>query len=322
MDAIETKDLVKKYGEFIALNSISFNVKQGERFGLLGPNGAGKTTTIKILTGLVPPTSGTAIVAGYDVVKETKKVKERIGWVASEVILDDDLNAWENLEIQAKLQGVSDWEKRAKDLLDYFGLSQFIKRQVGKYSTGMRKKLEIASALLNSPEIIFMDEPTIGLDVNTRSLLWNTIRGVNKEFGVSVLLTTHYMEEADSLCDRIAIINQGKIAAIGTPDELKSKVGGEIVEIEVTNPIDTGGIRSMENVIDVSQNQNIVRIKAKKVERLLAELPRVIDFNNVKSLRVEKPSLDTVFLELTGRKIQEEETDFRKFYMTIRRARQ
>jgi len=319
--SIEVEGLLKKYGDFVALNSISFKVGEGEIFGMLGPNGAGKTTTIKVLTGLIPPTAGKASVAGFDVVKQTQEVKARIGWISSDVILDDDLNAWENLEIQGKLQGIKDWRERSEGVLKYFDLLQFAKRPVGKYSTGMRKKLEIASALIHSPSVIFVDEPTIGLDVNTRSMLWDLIKSIRKEMGVTVFLTTHYMEEADSLCDRIAVITQGKIAAIGSPAELKSKVGGDVIEMETVDGFTPEQLKGVKGVLDVKVTDGKVRVKVESADKTVVELMRVLNFSSIKSLKIEKPTLDTVFMELTGKKLDDSEVDYRKFYMTIRRAR-
>jgi daunorubicin resistance ABC transporter ATP-binding subunit len=319
--SIEVEGLLKKYGDFVALNSISFKVGEEEIFGMLGPNGAGKTTTIKVLTGLIPPTAGKASVAGFDVVKQTQEVKARIGWISSDVILDDDLNAWENLEIQGKLQGIKDWRERSEELLKYFDLLQFAKRPVGKYSTGMRKKLEIVSALIHSPSVIFMDEPTIGLDVNTRSMLWDLIKSIRKEMGVTVFLTTHYMEEADSLCDRIAVITQGKIAAIGSPAELKSKVGGDVIEMETVDGFTPEQLKGVKGVLDVKVTDGKVRVKVESADKTVVELMRVLNFSSIKSLKIEKPTLDTVFMELTGKKLDDSEVDYRKFYMTIRRAR-
>lgn len=321
MYSIEVEGLLKKYGDFVALNSISFKVGEGEIFGMLGPNGAGKTTTIKVLTGLIPPTAGKASVAGFDVVKQTQEVKARIGWISSDVILDDDLNAWENLEIQGKLQGIKDWRERSEGVLKYFDLLQFAKRPVGKYSTGMRKKLEIASALIHSPSVIFVDEPTIGLDVNTRSMLWDLIKSIRKEMGVTVFLTTHYMEEADSLCDRIAVITQGKIAAIGSPAELKSKVGGDVIEMETVDGFTPEQLKGVKGVLDVKVTDGKVRVKVESADKTVVELMRVLNFSSIKSLKIEKPTLDTVFMELTGKKLDDSEVDYRKFYMTIRRAR-
>ena len=321
MYSIEVEGLLKKYGDFVALNSISFKVGEEEIFGMLGPNGAGKTTTIKVLTGLIPPTAGKASVAGFDVVKQTQEVKARIGWISSDVILDDDLNAWENLEIQGKLQGIKDWRERSEELLKYFDLLQFAKRPVGKYSTGMRKKLEIVSALIHSPSVIFVDEPTIGLDVNTRSMLWDLIKSIRKEMGVTVFLTTHYMEEADSLCDRIAVITQGKIAAIGSPAELKSKVGGDVIEMETVDGFTPEQLKGVKGVLDVKVTDGKVRVKVESADKTVVELMRVLNFSSIKSLKIEKPTLDTVFMELTGKKLDDSEVDYRKFYMTIRRAR-
>ena len=231
--SIEVKHLVKKYRDVTALDDVSFNVKKGEIFSLLGPNGAGKTTTINILTTLTQQTSGSAKVGGIDVLKDPISVKAKIGWVSADIILDEDLTTMENLHLQARLQGTKDWKTKALGLLKTFGILESANKRIGKFSTGMRKKVEIAMALISDPEIIFMDEPTIGLDVATRQMLWDLIRDVNKNHGKTILLTTHYMEEADELTDRIAIINKGKIVAIGTPSELKNKVGGTILDLEL-----------------------------------------------------------------------------------------
>jgi ABC-2 type transport system ATP-binding protein len=321
-NAIEVLDLVKRYGNVTALAGVTFSVSRGEIFGLLGPNGAGKTTTIKILTGLTPPTSGRAYVAGFDVVRQPNEVKRRVGWVSSEVILDDDLNAWENLELQARLQGVRNWRERATELLKYFDLLQSAGRPVGGYSTGMRKKLEIATALLHSPEILFLDEPTIGLDVNARAMLWDLIRTVNREFGVTILLTTHYMEEADALCNRVAIINLGKIMALGSPAELKSSVGGEVVELEIERPVDLSALKRLPDILDVAASDGKIRITVRKADETIPAIVKSLDFSAVKSLRVEKPTLDTVFMKLTGKRIEESHVDYRRFYAMIRRSRQ
>jgi ABC-2 type transport system ATP-binding protein len=320
-NAIEVLDLVKRYGNVTALAGVTFSVSRGEIFGLLGPNGAGKTTTIKILTGLTPPTSGRAYVAGFDVVRQPNEVKRRVGWVSSEVILDDDLNAWENLELQARLQGVRNWRERATELLKYFDLLQSAGRPVGGYSTGMRKKLEIATALLHSPEILFLDEPTIGLDVNARAMLWDLIRTVNREFGVTILLTTHYMEEADALCNRVAVINLGKIMALGSPAELKSSVGGEVVELEIERPVDLSALKRLPDVLDVAASDGKIRITVRKADETIPAIVKSLDFSAVKSLKVEKPTLDTVFMKLTGKRIEESHVDYRRFYAMIRRSR-
>jgi len=316
--SIIVEDLVKKYGDFIALDHISFDVKSGEVFGLLGPNGAGKTTTIKILTGLTQPTSGKAIVSGLDVTQNPNEVKRRIGWISADVIVDDDLSAWENLELQGKLEGIKDWKDRAKQLLEYFGIFEFKDRQLGKFSTGMRKKVEISMALLNSPDVVFMDEPTIGLDVSTRKALWDIIKKINRDFGVTVLLTTHYMEEADMLCERIAIINKGKITAVGSPEDLKSRYGGDVIEIQFYGNFDP---KVFEKYGAVTIKENVIKIKVNNAESMLIDMLKDLSQVKVKSLKIEKASLDTAFLNLTGNTIEEEDFDARKFYTMLRRSR-
>ncbi len=316
--SILVEDLVKKYGDFIALDHVSFDVKSGEIFGLLGPNGAGKTTTIKVLTGLTSPTSGKVMVTNLDVTKRPNEVKRKIGWISADVIVDDDLTAWENLELQAKLEGIKEWKERAMQLLDYFGIAEFKDRQLGKFSTGMRKKVEISMALLHSPEIVFMDEPTIGLDVSTRKSLWDIIRKINKDFGVTVLLTTHYMEEADMLCERIAIINKGKIVATGSPEELKSKYGGDVIDIQVNGVIDP---KIFEKYGQVSVKENTVMVRVGNAEDVLVSMLKDLSQVKVKSLKIEKASLDTAFLNLTGSTIEEGDFDARKFYAMLRRSR-
>ena len=317
---VDVRNLSKQYGNLKAVDNISFAVKKGEIFGLLGPNGAGKTTTIKLLTTLSPPTSGNASVAGYDIIKQQKEVKRNIGWVSAEIILDDDLNAWENLGLQAALQGITNWEENADNLLKYFELTEFKYKNVGKFSTGMRKKLEIAMALLNSPEVIFMDEPTIGLDVGTRKMLWDLILLIKNEYKVTVFLTTHYMEEADQLCDRIAIISHGKIIALGSPTELKQKAGGYAVSLEVNNGFD---ISSLKNFHILEKNKNKILIEISSKDNMLDVL-RSINLENLKSINLITPSLDSVFLKLTGSTIKEteESVDYRKFYSMVRRNMQ
>jgi len=314
--AIRVEDLRKKYGDVVALDGVTFHVEKGEIFGLLGPNGAGKTTTIKILTGLTKPTSGRAWVAGFDVVKEAREVKKRVGWIASEVIVDDELTAWENLEIQARLVGVKDWKERAGGLLKYFGLWEAAGRPVGKYSTGMRKRLEVAMALLHGPEVLFMDEPTVGLDVGARVGLWEVVKSINRDFGVTVLLTTHYMEEAEALCNRVAIINRGRIVAVGTPDVLKAKYGVDVIELEVSGRPDVASLSKFGEV--VALNGRII-IKTRGAEEVLPEVIKAVE--GVKSVKVKKASLDTVFINLTGASIEGEQMDIRQLYMRIRRAR-
>jgi ABC-2 type transport system ATP-binding protein len=325
--AIEIRGVTKRYGSasrgVLALDNVSLSIPSGTVFGLLGPNGAGKTTLIKVLTGISDLTSGSATVAGFDVRTESLKVRARIGWVAAEVILDDDFTARENLWLQAKLQALKNWEPRADLLLKYFSLSDRADDKVNKFSTGMRKKLEIALALLHQPLVIFMDEPTIGLDVSTRRMLWDIVGGVHREFGVTVLLTTHYIEEADALCDRIAIIDQGRVIAQGTPSELKARVKADVVLLETTEPLDAQRISGIAGVQEVRSQGNEWTIRVSSAEAFLPVLLRTIRTEDVHHISIDKPSLETVFLDLTGRRLGQEEPmrDIRKFYAQMRQVR-
>ena len=322
--AISTHELTKNYGSLVAVDHVDMSVRVGSVFGLLGPNGAGKTTIIKVLTGLSDITEGRATVAGYDVRRDPMHVKQRVGWVAAEVILDDELSAWENLWLQAKLQRLSDWKGRAEQLLQYFELADRKKDKVGTYSTGMRKKLEIALALLHQPEIIFMDEPTIGLDPNVRRMLWSLITGVNKEFGVTVLLTSHYIEEADALCDRVAIIDHGKFVATGTPSELKSRVKDDFVEIETRESVTPEKLAAIPGVSNVRSQGNAWVLRVSSAEEVLPNIFRSLTTDGIRRINVEKPSLETVFIDITGKRIDQggsDVQDFRKFYVNLRRAR-
>jgi ABC-2 type transport system ATP-binding protein len=325
--AIVVNDLSKRYGSrdhgVRALDHVNLRIPSGTVFGLLGPNGAGKTTLIKVLTGITDITEGEASVAGFDVRRQSMAVRARIGWVAAEVILDDDFSARENLWFQAKLQNLKGWETRAEDLLKFFSLADRADDRVNKFSTGMRKKLEIALALLHQPLVIFMDEPTIGLDVSTRRMLWEIITGVHKEFGVTVLLTSHYIEEADALCDRVAIIDQGHILAEGTPSELKGRVKADIVQLETAEPVDPTRISALPGVQDVSAQGNDWTIRVGSSEDFLPRLFATIHPDKIRRISVEKPSLETVFLEVTGRRLGQDEPirDLRKFYAQMQRAR-
>jgi ABC-2 type transport system ATP-binding protein len=323
--AIRATGLTKVYGKLTAVDHVDMDVPVGGVFGLLGPNGAGKTTIIKLLTGLSDITEGDAWVAGYDVRRNPMHVKERIGWVAAEVILDDDFSGWENLWLQAKLQRLSDWKPRATELLQYFGLTDRKDDKVGTYSTGMRKKLEIALALLHQPEVIFMDEPTIGLDANTRRSLWELITGVNREFHVTVLLTSHYIEEADALCDQISIIDQGKFIATGSPNELKSRVKADYIELEVADGVGDALLRSIPGVSEVRTQGKAWILKVSSAEEVLPRVFSIVGTERIRKLNVEKPSLESVFIEMTGKKIDQAGSDvhdYRKFYMNVRRSRQ
>ena len=283
-----------------------------------------------MLTGLSKPTQGRALVAGYDITTHSLKVKENIGWISSEVILDDSLTIMENIWIQAKLHSLNNtWKKKAIDLLKYMELDEKDNKKVGKFSTGMKKKLEIIMALLHDPKVLFMDEPTIGLDASSRRLLWRLIRKINEQYGVTILLTTHYIEEADALCDDIAIINNGKIVASGSPQKLKSRANGDIIEIDFFSYFDYKVLESVSGILEIIQIglENIdkakrtpsesslrLRIKVRNAETILPELiSKITEFQPtlIKSIKIEKPNLESAFLELTGKRFEEiEETTY------------
>jgi daunorubicin resistance ABC transporter ATP-binding subunit len=235
MHAIKVEELLKKFNGFTAVDRISFDVSYGELFGLLGPNGAGKTTTINILSTLLKPTSGYAEVAGFDIRKRRDEVRRSIGIVFQDPTLDTKLTGKENLLFHAMLYGIKkeEAEKRMKEVLELVELEDRADTLVEKYSGGMKRRLEIARGLIHRPKVLFLDEPTLGLDAQTRRRIWDYIKKLNKETGITMILTTHYMEEADYLCDRIAIIDHGKIVAIDNPTNLKNMLGGDVVILEI-----------------------------------------------------------------------------------------
>lgn len=246
---VEVRDLVKLFGEQAAVDHVSFAVKPGEVFGLLGPNGAGKSTTIKILTTLLPPSSGYASVVGFDVTKQPMAVRRRIGYVPQALSADGNLTGYENLLIFARLYDLPHEERglKARQALQFMGLQEAADKLVRTYSGGMIRRLEVAQAMLHQPQVLFLDEPTVGLDPVARRAVWEHLEELRKQSGMTILLTTHYMEEADSLCDRVAIMHLGKIMAIGSPTELKASIGGDDTTLDdvfthyTGNMLETGG---------------------------------------------------------------------------------
>ncbi|HXW83052.1 MAG TPA: ATP-binding cassette domain-containing protein, partial [Candidatus Binataceae bacterium] len=234
--AIETRDLVKRFGQFTAVSGVSFEVQRGEVFGLLGPNGAGKTTLVRMLTTLLPITSGHAVVAGEDVGRHPRRVREKIGVIPQALTTDLDLTGWENVDIYGEFYGVPRRKRheRAQRLLEMVGIKERAQDLVASYSGGMRRRLEIARGLIHSPEVLFLDEPTIGLDPQSRRAVWDLLEQLRAENEITVSLTTHYMDEAEKLCDRIAIVDRGKIIALDTPAALKRTVqGSDSIELEI-----------------------------------------------------------------------------------------
>jgi len=224
---LETRSLTRRFRTLTAVDNLSISVQPGEMFGLVGPNGAGKTTVIKMLTTILPPTSGNALVAGYDIVRHSAQVRSVIGYVPQLLSADGSLTGYENLLIFAKLYHIprSERQSRIHDALDFMGLSESADKMVREYSGGMIRRLEVAESMLHRPRMLFLDEPTVGLDPIARKTVWDHIQRLRSDYGTTILLTTHYMEEADQLCDRVAIMHLGKMAAIGTPAELKASVG-------------------------------------------------------------------------------------------------
>jgi len=227
--AILTKDLTREFGDLLAVDHLSLRISAGEIFGLLGPNGAGKSTTIKMLITLLPPTSGTALVGGFDIVRRPREVRRRIGYVPQLLSADGALTGYDNLLVLARLHRVprSERRKRIQDALELMGLAESGHKLVRSYSGGMIRRLEIAQAVLHRPEVLFLDEPTVGLDPVARRAVWEHIRELRRQFGATILMTTHYMDEAESLCDRLAFMHFGNVMACGTPDELKAAVGND-----------------------------------------------------------------------------------------------
>jgi len=307
MNAIEVDHIVKKFGDLTAVNDVSFNVTQREIFGLLGPNGAGKTTLIRILTTLTPPTSGVARVGGHDIVKDANAVRRTLGVIPQAFTSDPELTARENMTIHAKLYGVPASERDAliDRLLEQVELVKFGDALVKTFSGGMRRRLEIARGLVHSPKIMFLDEPTTGLDPVSRSHVWDMIRLLRDRSDLTILLTTHYMEEADQLCDRIAIVDHGKLAALDTPTRLKDSVPGtEIVEAEFdSSPEDwLDQLRALSNATGVTQHDDIAHITSHDGPATVAALMDLARAKKVKVTRVsvQGTTLDDVFLHYTG----------------------
>jgi ABC-2 type transport system ATP-binding protein len=313
---VRVEKLTKSFdGKVMAVDGISFDVKQGEIFGFLGPNGAGKSTTINMLTTLLPPTSGKAEVCGFDVHKHPNEVRRSVGVVPQDYTADEDMTGYENILLCGDLYGLprSDSKPHAAELLHLVELQDAAKRKVSTFSGGMRRRLELACGLINYPKLLFLDEPTLGLDVQTRSAVWQYIRQLKRDYNMTLFMTTHYLEEADGLCDRIAIIDHGHIIKIGTPDELKASVGGDVIVLGVkeAEPDLSAEIAKIELVKTVTKTSNDYRIKADAGEEAS---PEIIDLIRSKGMHVmkislTKPTLDEAYLELTGRTLREEETN-------------
>jgi len=303
--AVETEGLTKRYGDLLAVDSLNLGIEEGEIFGLLGPNGAGKTTTLSMLATLLKPTAGTARVNGYDITTHPADVRRSIGIVFQDPSSDDILTGRENLYLHALMFGVPKRER--KERIDYVlrlvDLQDRANDIVKKYSGGMRRRLELARGLLHNPRILLLDEPTLGLDPQTREHIWAYIENLVRSERVSIIITTHYMDEADRLCNRVAIIDHGQVSALDKPSALKLKVGGEIIKLRVRAP-KLEPLKSLDYVLSVDQSGSTLRLTVKEASKHLQEILSVV--GEVDSVEVHTATLNDVFLHYTGREIRED----------------
>ena len=316
-DIIKVKNLVEVYSDGTkAVDDISFSVQEGEFFGFLGPNGAGKSTTIKILTTLLRKTSGTVTVAGYDVEKQAADIRKIIGVQSQETTVDGDLTGRENIALQGHFHQMNGDEikKRVNELLNLVGLEEAAEKRARNYSGGMKKRLDLATALVHKPKILFLDEPTTGLDPQSRAAIWSYLEKLNKEEGITIFLTTQYLEEADKLCKRLSIIDSGKIVASGSPIELKHEIGADSIRISLENckkdsPKAKELIKTMTDVTEIIDSEECLTVYAKNAGLLIADIVRALDSSDIRlaSVTFSSPSLDDVFMKHTGRRIRAEE---------------
>lgn len=307
---IKIRNLVKKYGNLTAVDNLTLDISENEVFGLLGSNGAGKTTTIHMLATLLKPTSGTATVNGYDITNQPAKVRASIGIVFQAPSSDDMLTGYENLHLHAMLYSVPRHtrKQRIEEVLELVGLTERKHDQVKTYSGGMRRRLEIARGLLHKPKVMFLDEPTLGLDPASRESMWKYVRRLVEEEKVTIILTTHYMEEADMLCDRIAIIDKGRIVALDTPAKLKAGLGGDIVRIKTKKFMqqDIDKIRQFSFVHKLEQSDGFLVLSVDNAKR---DLPVLLKNVEAESAEFTSPTLNDVFIQLTGRNTDKEQAE-------------
>lgn len=301
---IKIRNLTKKYESLTVVDNLNLEIEKGEVFGLLGPNGAGKTTVIHMLATLLKPTSGTAIVNGYDIITEPGKVRSSIGIVFQAPSSDDMLTGYENLKIHAFLYGVPSYEreKRIQSVLELVGLADRQNDEVKKYSGGMRRRLEIARGLLHKPKVMFLDEPTLGLDPSSREMMWEYVQKLVKEEDMTFILTTHYMEEADHLCNRIGIIDQGKIIALDTPINLKKLIGGDIVKIKPKSYPDLENLKKLIYIRKIELTNGEITMY---VDNARANIPDILQHLEAEYIEFRTPDLNDVFLKLASKNLKE-----------------
>ena len=315
MSSIEINSLTKSFGDFNAVDDITLKIESGEIFGFLGPNGAGKSTTMMILTTLLKPTSGNALVQGYDVQSQGKKVRENIGFVQQDISVDEYLTGRENLILQARISRIpkSEISSRIDEVLELVELKERQNQASITYSGGMRKRLDIASGLLHRPKVLFLDEPTVGLDIQTRRKIWEYIRKIHKEFGMTIFLSTHYMEEADKLCDRIGIIDHGKIQAIDKPSTMKNALGDDRISFTLVDGIDNRDslIKKIEEIDFVKE----IKLKEDEITVFSSQstdvIPKIFQISNdmemkINTISLTQPTLDDVFISYTGHNLRDD----------------
>ena len=317
MHAIKVDLLSKRFQKFKALDNISFQIEEGEIFGFLGPNGAGKSTTMMILTTLLKPTSGNASVQGFDVVTQAKKVRENIGFVQQEIGVDEYLTGRENLIFQSRISQMpkEKVQSRIDEVISLVELEEKQNEAAITYSGGMRKRLDIACGLLHRPKVLFLDEPTVGLDIQTRRKIWEYIRKIHKEFEMTLFVSTHYMEEADKLCDRVGIIDYGKIQVIETPEIMKNAMGSDMISFSLINGIVKqdeliNRIKQIEFVNQVTRKQGEIIIKSSQCSEVIPKIFQTTSEMNIEidSLSLNKPTLDDVFISYTGHNLRDDTT--------------
>jgi len=330
--SIETKSLTKSFGDLVAVNDISFSVEKGEIFGFLGPNGAGKSTTMMIFTTLLKPTNGNAYVGGFDVIKNSKQVRENIGFVQQETTVDEYLSGRENLLLQAKLNHIpkNEINQRIDEVLDLIELSDKQDEAVVTYSGGMRKRLDIAGGLLHHPRVLFLDEPTVGLDIQTRRKIWQYIKKIHTQFDMTIFLTTHYMEEADSLCDRIGIIDHGKIQVIDTPKNMKNDLGNEIISLVIESNSNYDSflleLKKIEFIKKINEDGSKLTLFTSNGTEVIPKIFQISSNLGIKvnSISLTQPTLDDVFISYTGHEIRDDDSKYnrRREHAKMKRLRQ
>jgi len=320
-DIISAENLVVVYKDGTrAVEDITFHVEEGQFFGFLGPNGAGKSTTIKVLTTLLRKTSGRVSISGFDLDKSPYAIRKVVGVLSQETSLDVDLTGWENLHLQGRLQQMRGrvLDERVEELLKLVQLEDVARKPAGKYSGGMRKRLDLASALIHRPKLLFLDEPTTGLDSQSRAAIWEYLEGVNKNEGITIFLTTQYLEEADRLCRKLSVIDHGKLIASGTPSDLKESVGGDTINITLKDPGLTSKakeiLETISGITKVINSHDGVIAYAKSAGQIIAGVITTLDQAGIHPsfLSISSPTLDDVFLRETGRRIRSDELSRRE----------